>query len=105
LHLPNACRDDKLTQEEQQVLEQRVRGVAASAHELRFLLAAAVARNAFITKHGMQVDYGVSDDVDDNPLTQMNNAECLLALYMLHKEGQGHTPAFIDSDKLAVLKG
>ena len=79
--------------------------MAAKPHELRFLLAAAVARSSFIAKYGMQSDYGVSEDIDDNPLVQMNHAECLLALYMLHKEGQGAVPGFIDDEKLAVLKG
>ena len=75
----------------------------------------------------MLSEYGVSDDVEDNPLAQMNQAECLLALYMLHKEngwekeeeqkrgggrdgggGGRRGPSavdFLDADRLEVLEG
>lgn len=64
----------------------------------------------------MLADYGMGDDVDDNPLTQLNQAECLLALYMLHKETGGGSNGelaverknsidFLDADRLEVLQG
>jgi hypothetical protein len=53
----------------------------------------------------MTGEYGVSDDLDQNPLVQLNHAECLLALYMVHKEGLGATPQFVDAEKLGVLSG
>lgn len=78
-------------------------------------------RTPSIAKYGMLSDYGVSDDVEDNPLAQMNQAECLLALYMLHKEkgweeeeeeggggGGKRGPSavdFLDADRLEVLQG
>lgn len=108
IYLPFAAlghRQDELTQEQQQLVRSRLAGVQDSADELKFMLATAVARNQFIAKYGMQADYGVSDDVDSNPLAQLNQAECLLALFMLHKEGKGAEPAFIDADKLQVLRG
>lgn len=66
-------------------------------------------RTPSIAKYGMLADYGMSDDVEDDPLAQMNQAECLLALYMLHKEEGGGvggaTVDFLDSDRLEVLEG
>ena len=63
-------------------------------------------RTPSIAKYGMLADYGMCDDVEDNPLAQMNQAECLLALYMLHKEKLGVTAVdFLDADRLEVLKG
>lgn len=63
----------------------------------------------------MLSDYGMGDDLDGNPLAQMNHAECLLALYMLHKEedssrgGEAPRPPpvidFLDADRLEVLRG
>lgn len=61
----------------------------------------------------MLSDYGMGDDVDDNPLAQVNQAECLLALYMLHKEDRDREGAgearpridFMDADRLEVLEG
>lgn len=76
-------------------------------------------RSPSITKYGMLADYGMTEDVEDDPLAQMNQAECLLALYIMHKEEeeeeggeaatrQGRGPAavdFLDVEKLEVLKG
>ncbi|KAG5190911.1 hypothetical protein JKP88DRAFT_352480 [Tribonema minus] len=98
-------RDDALTPEEDALVRSRVHGVVHSAQELRFTLASAVSRHAFIAKYGMQGDYGVSEDLESNPLAQLNHAECLLALYMLHREGRGEEPAFVDAEKLDVLRG
>lgn len=60
--------------------------------------------------------YGMGDDVEDNPLAQMNQAECLLALYILYKEKDGTSGTisgeaggavvdFLDADRLEVLAG
>lgn len=63
-------------------------------------------RTPSIAKYGMLSDYGMNDDVEDNPLAQMNQAECLLALYMLHKEKTEVAAVdFLDADRLEVLKG
>lgn len=63
-------------------------------------------RTPSIAKYGMLADYGMCDDVEDNPLAQMNQAECLLALYMLHKEKIGvEAVDFMDADRLDVLRG
>lgn len=54
----------------------------------------------------MLSDYGVSDIVEDDPLARMNQAECLLALYMLHMEKQAVSSIdFLDVDKVEVLAG
>lgn len=62
-------------------------------------------RTPWIAKYGMLSDYGISNDVEDEPLAQINQAECLLALYMLHKEGSGvEAVDFLDAEKLEVLQ-
>ena len=54
----------------------------------------------------MLLDYGVSDKAEDDPLARMNQAECLLALHMLHKEKLATSAIdFVDSDRLEVLAG
>lgn len=55
----------------------------------------------------MMADYGMTNDVEDDPLAQMNQAECMLALYMLYKEeGDGAAAVdFLDVDRLEVLDG
>lgn len=54
----------------------------------------------------MLADYGMTENVEDDPLAQMNQAECLLALYMLHKEKVGAAAVdFLDADRLEVLQG
>lgn len=108
-----ASHEWKLTEDERQTVMTRVCGVAENLTELRFMLAAAVRRTPSIAKYGMLGHYGMGDDVDDNPLVQMNQAECLLALYMLYKEGGNVGSAggarrsvdFLDADRLEVLKG
>lgn len=63
-------------------------------------------RTPSIAKYGMLADYGMADNVEDDPLAQMNQAECLLALYMLHKEKAGAAAVdFLDADRLEVLQG
>lgn len=63
-------------------------------------------RTPSIAKYGMLADYGMTDNVEDDPLSQLNQAECLLALYMLHKEKVGVTAVdFLDNDRLEVLRG
>lgn len=59
----------------------------------------------------MQSEYGISDNLEGDPLEQMNHVECLLALYMLHKEetqdGEKMVTEidFLDAEKLKVLQG
>lgn len=54
----------------------------------------------------MLPDYGMSDNVDSDPLAQMSQAECLLALYMLYMEKTGAAAIdFLDADRLEVLGG
>ncbi|CAM9313572.1 unnamed protein product [Choristocarpus tenellus] len=95
----------QLTNDERELVQHRVYGVSDNLQELRFLLATVVARNPFIAKYGMESEYGVGADLESNPLTQMNHAECLLALYILYKEGMKGTVNFIDTEKLDVLRG
>lgn len=68
-------------------------------------------RTPFIAKYGMEADYGVSSNLESDPLTQINHVECLLALHILCNEDQPANPAerpgtidFIDTDKLDVLQ-
>ena len=70
---------------------------------LRNLLEAAVKKNKFIEKYGMQADYGMSADLGENPLAQMNHAECLLALHMMFVEGVPERVEFLDAEKKEVL--
>lgn len=80
----------------------RVRGVGLDSD--RFVCGKP--RTPWIAKYGMLSDYGMSDDVEDEPLAQINQTECLLALYMLHKEGTGvEAVDFLDAEKLEVLQG
>lgn len=63
-------------------------------------------RTPSIAKYGMLADYGMTDNVEEDPLAQMNQAECLLALHMLHKEKVGAAAVdFLDADRLEVLQG
>ncbi|CAN0531146.1 unnamed protein product [Ectocarpus sp. 12 AP-2014] len=51
-------------------------------------------------------DYGMSENVENDPLAQINQAECLLALYILHKENAGGAAVdFLDAERLDVLQG
>ena len=48
----------------------------------------------------------MSKKAEDDPLARMNQAECLLALHMLHKEKLATSAIdFVDSDRLEVLAG
>ncbi|CAM9874408.1 unnamed protein product [Discosporangium mesarthrocarpum] len=97
--------NDELTSLERETVVGRVCGVAGTLAELRFILATAVDRNPFIAKYGMEAEYGLGDDLESNPLTQMNHVESLLALFILHKEGRGAPVDFVDGEKLLVLRG
>ncbi|CAN0051549.1 unnamed protein product [Scytosiphon promiscuus] len=98
--------DWTLTEEEEGAVTERLCGVEAHLDELRFMLATAVGRTPWIAKYGMLPDYGMGDNVEEDPLAQINQAECLLALYMLHKEGaRAEDVDFLDAEKLEVLQG
>lgn len=54
----------------------------------------------------MLSEYGVSNNVEDDPLGRVNQTECLLALYMLHVENQPMSSIdFMDVEKVDVLAG
>ncbi|CAM9263173.1 unnamed protein product [Ectocarpus sp. 8 AP-2014] len=98
--------DWEFTEEEERAVTSRVCGVASHLTELRFMLATAVERTPSIAKYGMFSDYGMSENVENDPLAQMNQAECLLALYILHKENAGGAAVdFLDAERLDVLQG
>jgi hypothetical protein len=95
-----ASDEHSLTAEELSDLQSKVLGVFRDLDDLRVALESAVDSTPFIKKYGMEGDYGLGSDLSSNPLTQMQHAECLLALYMLRS---GDTPQFIDEEKLGVL--
>ncbi|CAM9490453.1 unnamed protein product [Chrysoparadoxa australica] len=101
-----ALRERDLEEAEVALVASQVQGVLSLQGELRFMLATAVSRNSFIAKYGMESEYGMSEDLETSPLTQLRHAECLLALYRLHKDADAPLPVdFLDEEIVGVLTG
>ena len=98
--------DEPMAADEFAVVEQRTRGVAASAAVLEGALEAAAAATPWIAKFKATGDYGLPLDTTpaDNPLVALNRAECLLALWMIHLAPGAPLPVpFVDVEKAGVL--
>jgi len=101
LHARRADPDYTLTAAEEQLLTSRVLRVGAARGALLTLLEAAVAATPWVTKYAAEASFGLGSLAD--PYVAACRAECMLGALVLHAEGG--TVAFLDEERLEVLRG
>ncbi|CAM9938580.1 unnamed protein product [Phaeothamnion confervicola] len=67
------------------------------------MLDAAVSKAAFVRKYGLEGGYGIGPNVSSDPLLQLHQAECLLALYLMRRHGGDAPVDFLDAERRDVL--
>jgi len=97
----DADTDDKMSSEEWDIVEARVRGVTENRAELEVVLQKATDAAPWIAKFRAGGDFGLPIEAKDpTELVALNRCECLLALWMLRSDSE---VAFMDEDRLGVL--